>query len=386
MTTHQNHASRISERHIEPGQFPFQPHDVTPEWLTAVLRNQGAIDDDVAVTAVDFDSLSEGVGMMGTVSRLHLQYSRPAAGPSSLILKSASTSATNRGVAAQFRLYEREVSFFKTLAHELEPGVPHPYFAGYAPDSTDCAILMDDCHGYETGDQVKGADVAQARLAVVALAKFHARYWGRVDDPALAWVPSTNSALVRESMIDASHAGWDTMVRIFLDVLPEELVHARDMYLRSLPVLYELMGHAPQTLAHTDYRADNLLFGVQPDDQPVVIVDWSAVAKSKGVQDLALFLTQNLSAECHQQHTADLQTLYYQTLLDEGVSGYTVEEFEEDYRIAVLFNFVYAVVIASALDISNERSTAFVGQLVSRSAGSIVAHQLLDRLRELAGS
>lgn len=361
--------------------FPFQPEDVTPEWLTSVLQDAGvlAADDDV-VAAVRFDSLSAGVGMMGTVSRLHLDYAAPGPGPSSLILKSASTAAMSRQVAEKFQLYEREVNFYLGIGEALEPTVPHAYYAEYAPETVDYAILMEDFVGYNCGDQVVGADVVQARRGVVALARFHAKYWNAVDDPAFEWIPQTNSSLVRDSMIEGCLAGWDTMVELFREVLPPEIVAAREDYLSRLAALYQAMQEGHQTLAHTDYRADNLLFGADPSHQPIVILDWSAVAKSKGVQDLAYFLTQNLSEPCRDNHEDELQELYFRTLIDEGVEGYSAEEYEADYRLAVLFNFVYAIVIASALDISNERATAFVGKLASRSAQCIVERGLLETL------
>jgi hypothetical protein len=360
--------------------FPPQPEDVTPEWLTAVLRSADALDPATAVTSVRFDSLSAGVGMMGTVSRLHLDYSGPDPGPTSLILKSASEASMSRQVAEQFRLYEREVKFYLGLGPDLEPTVPHAYFAAYDPVTVDYAILMQDFGGYQTGDQVVGADLEQARHAVVALASFHARYWNGVDDPALDWIPSTNSELVRESMIAGCLAGWDKMVELFDELLPAELKAAKDLYLSRLGAMYAAMARGHQTLAHTDYRADNLLFGSDPTHQPIVILDWSAVAKSKGVQDLAYFLTQNLTDHCRANHEDELQALYFETLVKHGVEDYSFEEFDRDYELGVLFNFVYAIVIASALDISNERATAFVGKLANRSADCIVARGLLQTL------
>ncbi len=362
-----------------PLDFPPQPGDVTPQWLTGVLRDAGVIGTASTVTSIRFDSLSEGVGMMGTVSRLHVQYDGPA-GPPSLILKSATESAMSRGVAEKFRLYEREVNFYLTMGRELEPEVPCAYFARYAPETVDYAILMEDFDGYRTGDQVLGADADEARAAVQALARFHARYWDRVEDPALDWIPSTNSPLVRESMIAGCIAGWDTMVDLFADQLPQRLKDAKHDYLSRLPALYAAMVKGHQTFAHTDYRADNLLFGSAKDHRPVVILDWSAVAKSKGVQDLAYFLTQNLSDHCRANHESELHALYHQTLVEAGVTDYDFEEFDRDYELGVLFNFVYAIVISSALDISNERATAFVGKLASRSAQCIVERGLLDSL------
>lgn len=360
--------------------FPPQPRDVTPKWLTGVLRDCAAIGPETTVTSVRYDSLSEGVGMMGTVSRIHVDYDKDGEGPRSLILKSASEASMSREVAAKFRLYEREVNFYLGMGERLEPEVPHSYFAEYAPDTIDYAILMQDFAGYRTGDQVIGADVEQARCAVEALARFHAQYWNRVEDPALDWVPSTNSELVRDSMIEGCVAGWDKMVELFADHLPEQLKASKSAYLSRLPALYAAMVDGHQTLAHTDYRADNLLFGSQPGHQPIVILDWSAVAKSKGVQDLAYFLTQNLSDHCRTNHDTELHALYYETLVKEGVDDYSFEEFDRDYELGVLFNFVYAIVIASALDISNERATAFVGKLASRSAECIVERGLLETL------
>ena len=360
--------------------FPPQPRDVTPKWLTGVLRDCAAIGPETTVTSVRYDSLSEGVGMMGTVSRIHVDYDKDGEGPRSLILKSASEASMSREVAAKFRLYEREVNFYLGMGERLEPEVPHSYFAEYAPDTIDYAILMQDFAGYRTGDQVIGADVEQARCAVEALARFHAQYWNRVEDPALDWVPSTNSELVRDSMIEGCVAGWDKMVELFADHLPEQLKASKSAYLSRLPALYAAMVDGHQTLAHTDYRADNLLFGSQPGHQPIVILDWSAVAKSKGVQDLAYFLTQNLSDHCRTNHDTELHALYHETLVKEGVDDYSFEEFDRDYELGVLFNFVYAIVIASALDISNERATAFVGKLASRSAECIVERGLLETL------
>lgn len=364
--------------------FPRQPEELTTAWLTQVLEAEGALTAGQAVDHVHFDSLSAGIGMMGTVSRLHLSYTHPGAGPATLIMKSASESQQNRGVAAHFRLYEREVNFFRDLAPMHEPQVPHALFAAYEPGTIDYVILMEDLRTYRTGDQVAGADIAQARLAVDALAQFHATWWDRTDDPRAAWVPRTNAPLIGESMVAACREGWDTMVERFAAVLPAELLAHREAYLDALPALYDAMSSGHQTLAHTDYRVDNMMFGTEPGHQPIVVLDWSAVAKSKGVQDLAYLLTQNLSDECRRLHEDELLALYHDVLRREGVTDYPAETFHADYELAVLFNFVYAIVIASALDISNDRATAFTGKLVGRSAECIVTRGLLERLSDLS--
>ena len=60
-----------------------------------------------------------------------------------------------------------------------------------------------------------------------------------------------------------------------------------------------------------------------PSTSPIVILDWSAVAKSKGVQDLAYFLTQNLSDDVAANARDELQALYYETLVGQGSTDYS---------------------------------------------------------------
>ena len=68
-------------------RIPTHPSELTPGWLTGILRDCGTLDK-ATVTAISSEVLGTGRGFTGQVMRLHLDYDRlePTA-PCSLIAK-----------------------------------------------------------------------------------------------------------------------------------------------------------------------------------------------------------------------------------------------------------------------------------------------------------
>src|SRR5213076_3051859 len=110
--------------------LPTSIGTVTPGWLTAALRAGGL--DGVTVTAVNSTAIGEGVGFIGQVARLDLDYSGASqTAPPSLVAKLRSTDPGSRMIGVAFGLYEREVRFYKELAEQAGLPVPRCYFAAY---------------------------------------------------------------------------------------------------------------------------------------------------------------------------------------------------------------------------------------------------------------
>ena len=156
----------------------------------------------------------------------------------------------------------------------------------------------------------------------------------------------------------------------------------KDRFLAAIPALQEWLVTAPSTIAHGDFRMDNLFFGTEPDHQPMVVIDWQGCLRTKGVPDVAYLLSQSMPTEQRRRSERDLVELWRQTLVDGGVSGYSAEEAWEDYRRAVLALWTLVVVIAGTLDSSNERGRAWMTEMIRRSAATIADLDLLDLLPE----
>lgn len=142
------------------------------------------------------------------------------------------------------------------------------------------------------------------------------------------------------------------------------------------------MTSPPLTVAHGDFRLDNLFFGTAPGHVPVAALDWQGCLRAKPVQDLAYFLSGSVPIELRRAHERDLLATWHDTLCERGVQGYTLEQTWEDYRRALLYMWDPVVVIAGTLDPSNERGHAWMSHMVERTATAIGDLDVLDLLPE----
>ena len=359
----------MSERH-----YPTHPSELTPEWLTDALRADGAISAS-RVTGVSTTPVGEGIGMLGILTRAALEYDKPEAGaPASVVGKFATPVESNRAVAMAYRLYEREVGFYREIAPNIDVSAPHCYAAEVEPESGDCILLLEDLSDMRTGDQVAGCTAATAQQIIDAVVPLHAKYWGHPEDLTVKSVPRIDGEAQSAGITAGCQAGWDPCMASFGHVVAEEIKAARDRFLAAVPEIHKMIGRRVQTIVHGDVRLDNIMF----DESKIVLLDW-ALSISTGLQDVAYLLSQNVTTEERRAHESELIEHYRSRLAEHGID-YGIEQCWDDYRTGVLYMFCYAVVIAGTLDPANERGSAFMEKLVERASMTMMDHDILSML------
>ena len=357
--------------------LPPMPGGLTPEWLTRALREKGVLAADTAITGVAASQVGEGVGMMSEVSRLTPTYDGPAGGaPRSFIAKYASQNPTNRQIAMSFNLYEREVRYFAELDALTSARCPAAYLTEL--DGDGFLILMEDMADYRVGNQILGATLDEAELAIDELARLHAAFWNDVD--GIAWIPHVSGSRHAANMQAGTAAGWETMLSLFGEYLSPAVVAMRDDLMPSIAPLQQYMDRPPLTLSHGDYRMENFLFGTRPEHHPMVILDWQGPLLARGMQDVALLLGQSARVEVRRGHERDLLRRYLDGLAAEGVAGYGFEEAWIHYRHAMLYNWAYATVVSGTLDATNERGFAWMARMVARQTAATEDLTLIEML------
>lgn len=364
-----------------PGRdYPTQPEELTARWLTDALRSGGAISE-ARITEFTTEPVGVGVGMLGVIARAELTYDHDEPGaPKSVITKFATPILANRAVAMAYRMYEREVNFYLRIAPTVGVAAPTAWAGEVDPESGDCVVVMEDLRGYRTGDQVVGCTAEEAMTIIDAVVPLHVAFFRNVaDNPMLEGVPRMDGETQSAGITAGCAAGWDPCMEMFGDVVAPEIKAHRDQFLASVPELHLMLGREAQSAVHGDLRLDNLMFGTSPNEKPVVLLDW-AMSISTPLQDVAYLLSQNLTTEERRAHETELIEYYHGRLVELGVTDYSVDEVWHAYKVAALYLFSYAVVIAGTLDPSNERGQAFMSQLVARSSAMLMDHDLLAML------
>src|SRR4051812_20284299 len=104
--------------------YPTDPGQITSEWLTSALRASGAIGD-ASVTSHRAKVIGEGVGFMGQLAQISLDYDRAEGdAPRSVIAKFPAGAKENRELAMYFHFYEREVGFYQQVGGKMELRTP----------------------------------------------------------------------------------------------------------------------------------------------------------------------------------------------------------------------------------------------------------------------
>ncbi len=173
-----------------------RPEQVTPAWLTDVLREAGALGRDSRV--VSFDATPIGTGQVGANVRFVLTYDGEP-GPPTVVCKFASADPDSAAAGVSTLTYETEVAFYRELAHTVHVSRPHCYFADLEHGTANVVIVLEDLAPAEQGDQIAGCAVEQAEIVMDEAAKLHAPRWGDPSLADMAWLnrpPSGGTVLL----------------------------------------------------------------------------------------------------------------------------------------------------------------------------------------------
>lgn len=291
--------------------------------------------------------------------------------------------AANLAVAQAFDLYRREVLFYRDLAQRTTARTPRIYHAQMDDDGVGFVLIMENLAHLRLGDQVRGCDLSDAIAGVDWLGRHHAAFWDRVDDPDIAFLPPLYPSYHSEALIQGFAMGWEPMLEAFDAVIPDRYRATKDLYLAAQPALFTWMSTAPLTVAHGDFRMDNLFFD---HDGSLIALDWQGALRGRGSQDLAYFLTGSVQSDVRQTHERALVTRWHERLCEGGVTGYSLDDAFDDYRRAVAYVWTIAVVIAGTLDSSNERAHEWMSLMLDRTVKAMDDLDIESLLVELAAS
>jgi aminoglycoside phosphotransferase (APT) family kinase protein len=333
---------------------------MTPEWLTHVLRKNGHIG---AAHVVGVDSVGFGaeIGFLDRLFRVVLTYDRVEPGaPASLVVKVSAAEERFRAIGEFYDAYNREFKFYESIAPDAPIRLPRCYGREVIAEMGAHLLLLEDLSRLTPGNQVVGLSVEQAAAAVATIGTMHAHWWDSAALESLAWMPN------RTMDVSRYRAAWPEFRRSFHGQLSERALRLGDTLDDQLESLLEAFDQSPRTLVHSDFRADNLLFGDLSAESPVVVVDWQLAIRSRGILDVARLICGSIvPAERAKSELALLQR-WHESLERGGVRGYSFERAAEDYRNAALICLYYPVTIHLAEEAAGKRGAALAHCQIER--------------------
>jgi hypothetical protein len=323
---------------------------VTPEWLTAVLRQEGILLQGEVITVE-----REATDVLNSrTDHLLLHYSADAAPgvPTRLILKQNIQEAWGIEAGAQ------EVTFYTLVAslREHPPGIVPCYAAAYDAQSGQSYLLFQDLSATHqapvTRDQqigiVEGVPPAAYNDAVVeTLAQVHAYWWDhpfRETDRFDVGYWSRNAERFEQYLQRRRHS-WDGLMAREHAWFPDDV---RDLYEHVLGHLHRHWAQYLEprfrakrnlTLIHGDAYFCNFLVPRVPGRGATYLLDWQSPSFDIGAYDLAnLCAAFWTSRQRHEDQREEIMLRRYHTVLQQnGVHDYSWDDLLTDYRTSLIF-------------------------------------------------
>lgn len=218
--------------------------------------------------------------------------------------------------------------------------------------------------------QLTGGTAEQGRLAIRHAARFHARFWNKVDEAPLDGYFS----LVAPSFTMKIHVGFHNSVPKVLDVFDQDLSPVAKDLIRAfgddLAGHYHEMAQGPKTLTHGDYRLDNMFFG-QADDTELVVIDWQTNGIGVGMADVAYFMAGSLDSNVRSSIERDAISEYHEITVRDAGAHWSFEECWQAYRKSFVTAMTVPVIAAGELSLDNERAFELVQTGIQRMNAAI---------------
>ena len=353
--------------------IPARSKDITSDWLNDALHASRFLRN-ISIKSITHEPWGVGEGFVSDMARLTVSYDQEAPHlPKTMIAKLPTPYESARAVGMLFNIYEREIRFYTEVAPKSPIRTPGLIYGDVDAANQSYILLMEDCSCYTQIDQITGLDYDQTKLVALKLADFHARWWDAEELLSLSWMARPGGPETM-ALIDIFRGCWDASARIedFVEALPEGGWEAGLKIYEHYPWLVESVPDKHLSITHFDFRVDNMFFDWDTSSDPLIVFDWGGASISRAVGDLAYLLGGGVATDVRRALEKDVVKLYYERLLERGVSGYSFDECWTDYLKGLLgFTFIGVLAVAS-LDMSDPRGTELLRVAIPRYFASII--------------
>lgn len=359
--------------------IPSTFDDITASWLTEAFRSRGRLLRG-SVTGVTVTRFGEGVGLMGQTARMSVTFSDDVSGlPTSYVVKIAATAEANRAMGVHYRIYEKEVRFYRELAGSVPVATAEAFIAEFDAESNNFVLVLADLSPMRVGSELETPTDDEVRLAVDEMAKLHAHFWGRRND--IPWVP-----LLEESPWDSHQQFWEQGWPAFLASrsgnVPSLFKQSGDLMVEKVLALQHWMCREPVTVIHMDFRLANTFFGVDGSTPRFALVDWQPFSWARGPYDLGYFMSQSIPEEQRRRLETEVLGRYVDGLSRGGVRNYGLVDARADYIGGVAYCLLYAMGTVT-IDLGNEHGRRYANAIVGRAAAAAEDLDVVGFLRAL---
>lgn len=303
-----------------------------------------------------------GDGLVGMNVRVSLHSDTPTV-PKSVVAKLPSQDETSRATGVALRNYEREVKFYRDIAHTVDIHVPRCFHAEWNDVDSDFVLVLEDLAPAAQGNQITGCSQSHARLAVLELAKLHGPRWGDTSLVDCEWLQGREGPDEAETLKNIYAMCLPGFIGTYGTYLKPDALNLVEQF-ADVVDSWLLHREGPHTIGHGDYRLDNIMFASEEGGAPISVVDWQTPSRVQAMGDVSYFLGAGVQPHERREMESDLVREYLAALQQYDVT-YSFDEAWEQYVVNSFAGVVMSVV-ATQLVKHTERGEKMFAAMATR--------------------
>ncbi|MDA1279236.1 MAG: DUF1679 domain-containing protein [Chloroflexi bacterium] len=322
--------------------FPRTVDEITPEWLTQVLRESGALRK-ARIIASDAINIGFDQGAVAQVHRLELKYDKSTDdAPKHVVAKLARDNHHEMPVLKP--VHRREVNFYSQLQDHAGIGSPNVYFAGFDEATGDFLLLFEDLSQFRAVDQADESSPEDSSAAMQALASMHSKWWDKDEIHGFSWLADHPTLLPANAISQGFPNNVEPFLKIADGHVPDGIETLCSKLIPRISEVWAELSSPPVSLNHGDFRLANMFFDDSAGDiSRVIAYDWQLVGRIRPADDVATYILNGFTPRTRAEVEDSLLTEYHDSLRDHGVHDYSHERFVDDFRLALLPRMIIRV-------------------------------------------
>ncbi len=363
---------------IKNDQPPLTTNELTLQWIQQTMA---PFLDGATLSAFESEIIGVGEGFMGQLARLSLSFNeRVPNAPKTIIAKFASPKKETREMAAEQKLYQREIGFYTDIGDAAGVPLAKCYYSTYIEESNHFVLLLEDLAPGEPSDQVLGTDRETSREVIEHFARLHAKWWNSKELENYEWAKWLLTAMPMEQ-------GLELLKKSMTEVQETGKFDAYPELKRLMPLLGPLFKFEPAppfpfTLTHGDLRSDNIIKPSSTGGR-FAIIDWQLSGIGDPVNDIVRWMVQSISIEDRRATEQELLILYHKRLVQYGVKRYSYKKFINAYRTNLVVVQLMFSMPMDSVDQTSERAQELFHQFYSRLDAALLDWNIEKTLKVL---
>lgn len=326
--------------------LPRTADEFTADWLNAALTESGVLGDHRVKSVSVLDS--DIPGQTAEVARLEVEYDRSDCPlPARIIAKYTSRNQTViESVINAYQQYWRETSSYAEFP-DIGIARPNCLYSRFVPDSQEFVLLMNDLAPAQSPSWASSP--AQVKVAAAALPGMHARRWNSALLREKDWLVQFDNRDFFRIAAQAAVASLPKVQEVFGDAASVSC-ELMQTHARQIEENVDFFATRPFTLVHGDYHPKQMFFPTDAGGE-FAVIDWQFSFVAAGAWDLARIVTVGQDADTRRRVEGELLGDYLEGLKQHGVTGYTRDDLETDFRFGIFVNQMIMTIATGDTDI-----------------------------------